>query len=53
MSFAKSRAGTNSGICIGIGANTSIFDGIGIGQVCYTSTSFVVCPLLTKVIKLK
>ena len=30
------------GICIGIGPIPAIFDGIGIGQVCYTSTNFYI-----------
>ena len=35
------------GICIGIGPIPAFFDGIGIGQVCCTSTNSVVCALLT------
>ena len=41
-------------------ANTSMFDDIGISQVCYTNTNSVVCALLSincffllKVVKLK
>ena len=43
------RAAPIPGIGIGIGIVPipAIFDGIGIGQVCYTSTSSVDCTLLT------
>ena len=43
----KNRAAPIPGICIGIGPIPAIFDGIGISQVCYTSTNSVVCALLT------
>ena len=42
-----SRAALIPGICIGIGPIPAIFDGIGVAQVCYTSTNSVVCALLT------
>ena len=51
--------GRAAGISISIRLIPAIFDGIRIGQVCYTSTSSVVCALLSmkivlfKVVKLK
>ena len=33
------RAVSIPGICIGIGPIPAIFDGIGIGKVCYTNTN--------------
>ena len=41
------RAVPIPGICIGIGPIPVFFDGIGIGQVGYTSTNSVVYALLT------
>ena len=38
---------TDSGICIGIGPIQAYFDGIGIGQVHYTSTNSVVRAILS------
>ena len=37
--FITHRAVLIPGICIGIGPILAIFDGIGIGKVCYTSTN--------------
>ena len=45
--YAISMAALFPIICISIGPIPAIFDGIEIGQVCYTSTNSVVCALLT------
>ena len=45
--YAVSWGCTDSGICISIRPILAYFDGIGIGQVHYTSTNSVVCAILS------
>ena len=47
LGFIYHRAVPIPGICISIGPIPAFFDGIGIGQVGYTSTNSVVCALVT------
>jgi len=43
----SSKGAPIPGICIGIGPIPAFFGGMGIGQVCYTSTNSIVCAILS------